>query len=65
MTKYIKGHNLPPRFNILAPLCWLLVLERFDAPGWAYGVVGCLFVIAWAVDAVRQFTWDAVDLFDK
>ena len=63
--KYIKNSNLPPRGIILKPLvCWMM-LDHFDAPAWAYGVVLTLVGIGLIVDLYRLFAGESVDVLEK
>lgn len=61
-SKYIKSNNLPPRLSILWPIVWWLVLERFNAPGWLYGVLFTIIGIVYVTEVWRLFAADAVDL---
>ena len=60
--KFIKQSNMPPRLGLLTyGLVWLL-LERFGAPGWLYGVVYVLLGLGTIIEICRAFTDDGVDL---
>lgn len=63
--RYLKASNLPPRVNVLVPLLWVLVLERFDAPGWIYGVIFTMLGIIYAGEIYRLFAGKAVDIFEE
>ena len=60
--RFIKQSNLPPRLNLLTPVLWFLVLERFGAPGWLYGVVYTVMFVAYAAGAIVLFTGQSVDV---
>ena len=60
--KFIKANNMPPRMSILWPIVWWLVLERFNAPGWVFGVMFTMIGLIYAVEAWRMFAGEAVDL---
>ncbi len=60
--KFIKGNNLPPRFGLLSPLVWWLILERFSAPGWVFGLVYTLIGIFYISEIIRLCISDSVDL---
>jgi hypothetical protein len=63
--RYIKAVNLPPRIGLIAPAVWFLVLERFGAPGWVYGVVYTFIAVVWAAEVYRLFRGEAVDVLEK
>lgn len=51
--KVVHGKNLAMRSPVLTILVFWLVLDRLDAPGWVWGVVGTIAVVlllAWIVD---------------
>lgn len=60
--KVINNSNLPGRLSLIQPLVFWLVLERLDAAGWVWGVVGCLVVIIWILQIVGLFIQDQVDI---
>lgn len=45
--KVLAWKQLPSRPPTVATIAWLLVLDRFHAPGWVWGVIGALLVIVW------------------
>lgn len=45
----IKGTSLAPRLPVTFAIVWWLLLDRLDAPGWAYGVLGSVVVLAFTV----------------
>lgn len=60
--KVIAGKNLPMRLPIgLSILLWLL-LDRLGAPSWAWGCVGTMLAIIWAVSIYAVFTQESVEL---
>ena len=61
-AKFIKAGNLPPRISIIMPFVWWLVLERFEAPGWAFGVVFTVLGFLYVVELFRLFSGEAVDV---
>jgi len=65
MKKYIKFSNLPPRFNFSSMAVWLLVSERFSAPGWIYGAIATIYVLASIITIVEICTSTAVDIFEE
>ena len=63
-VKFIKAGNLPPRVSIIMPFVWWLVLERFEAPGWEFGVVFTVLGITYVVELFRLFSGEAVDVIE-
>lgn len=61
-VKHIKRSNLPPNINILAPFTLFLILERFGAPLWLYGVLYTLYGIAMLLTVFLIFVGQEVDL---
>lgn len=42
---YISLKCMHPRAPVHAAIIWWLLLDRFDAPGWAFGVMWTIVVI--------------------
>lgn len=61
-TKVIANKNLPARAPLWASMVAWLMLDRFDAPGWVFGVVGCLFVLLWLAYICTWFTHESTEL---
>lgn len=55
----IDPRQLPYRPPILAILVYFLLLDRFDAPGWLWGVyltLSAILLIGWIIEiATRRF----------
>lgn len=49
-----RRHELP----FVGTVVWWLVLDRFNAPGWLYGVVFTLAAVVWIVLIVAIFWYD-------
>lgn len=43
----INPNNLSPRMPLISTIAWFLLLDRFNAPGWVWGVIGVLTSAAW------------------
>jgi hypothetical protein len=54
--KVINKNNARCNFPIIATLVWWLVLDKIDAPGWAWGVIGTILVVGWVVIIIDVFT---------
>ena len=50
--KVIALKNLPMRPPITSTIAWFLLLDKFHAPGWLWGVMGTFFAFAWLVTVV-------------
>lgn len=61
--KVIAYKNLPahPPLGVTC-VCWLL-LDRFQVPGWAWGVYGCLVAIAWVAYGYHCHVMHQVNVF--
>lgn len=46
-SKYINPKYLPPRLPLQFTALVLLILDRFDAAGWIWGVAGSFLALAW------------------
>ncbi len=61
-VKVIAGKHLPFRPPLWSSMTAWLMLDRFSAPGWAYGVVGCLFGILWILYFCTWATHESTEL---
>ena len=52
----IARKNIPMDSPLPATVIYWLALDYWKAPGWAWGVVGTLVVVAWIVFLVEAFT---------
>lgn len=49
--------HLPTKLPLLSSIVFYMALDLYQAPGWAWGVVGTIMAvtwIVWAIDALRQ-----------
>jgi len=60
--KYISHANMPPRFPLITGAVGWLLLDRFDAPGWAHGVFWSFFVLLVIVSVYRMSAEQSVDI---
>lgn len=63
--RHIDPKNMPPRIDVLYPFLLWLVLERFAAPAWLYGVLYTLLGIVYAAKFYLLFAGEKVDLLSK
>lgn len=55
-TPVIRAKNLPTRWPIFPTAVLYLLLDRFHAPGYAWGIAGTCAAIIWIAVIVAQFT---------
>jgi len=60
--KYIAHANMPPRFPLIIGAVGWLLLDRFDAPGWAHGVFWSMFAMLVIFSIIRMLGEQAVDI---
>lgn len=60
--KVIKLNQLPAKPPTLATIAWCLLLDRFHAPAWLWGIAGTLFAIMWAGSIYAMCVQDPVQL---
>lgn len=60
--KVIKLSQLPAKPPIVATIAYGLLLDRFHAPAWLWGVVGTLAAILWIFTIVAMCIQDPVML---
>jgi len=63
--KVIAGKNLPAKLPIALSVALWLLMDRYHAPGWLWGVVGTVMAIYWILEIVGICTQEPVDMFDK
>lgn len=59
--KYLHPKCLPPRFPIVSGAVGWLLLDRFAAPGWAYGVWWSLIAVVVAAHLMKLARETPVD----
>jgi hypothetical protein len=52
--RVIKSSSFQAKSPVGTGLLWYLVLEHFQAPGWAYGVAGCILAL-WLFSFIVDF----------
>jgi hypothetical protein len=67
MSRYVvHTSNLPIRWGIIGTaMLWWLFLDRFEAPGWAWGAAGVLWLIMTTGFLVDAATSKKMTLWDK
>jgi hypothetical protein len=63
--KVIKLDNFPFRSPFQFGLVMGLTLDRLGAPGWAWGVVGCVVALGLIMFIASFWTEERVDIFKK
>jgi hypothetical protein len=64
-TKVIAEKNLPVRMPLQFSLICYLLLDKFHAEGWVWGVVGTILALYWFAYIYGLATQEYVDLFEK
>lgn len=54
--KVIHVKHLPARLPLFQTLVAWLMLDRFQAPGWVWGVVGTFFALVWIGTVISMAT---------
>lgn len=52
----IPWDQLPARLPIQTTALVYLLLDRWSAPGWVWGVVGTVLALFWVLAVVRMYT---------
>ena len=63
--KVISFNNLPPKSPIVSTGVAYLFLDKFDASGLVWGIVGTVFVLVWIVWIVDLLNFTPVDIFKE
>jgi hypothetical protein len=64
-VKVIKQANLAPRLPLTFTAVAYLLLDKFDAAGWIWGVLGTLIVVIWIASIVGIVKADFVDIWEE
>lgn len=56
---------MPVAFPVFPTLTLYLMLDKFNAPGWLWGVLGTVMAIIWIACIVEIYTCEDVDVFAK
>jgi hypothetical protein len=60
--KVIARNQLPARLPTVATIAWFLLLERFQAPQWLWGIAGFLAVLFWGTCIYAIWVQESVQL---
>ena len=58
----VSWHQLPTRMPLLGSVVLWLALDRLDAAGWVWGVVGTVVVVGWLFWALSLFIEKHVEI---
>ncbi len=61
--KVISSENMPLHFPIAQMIAMYLLLDRFNAPSWAYGIIFTIYAIVCVAVAVGICNQRSIDLF--
>lgn len=60
----IKGSNLPSRLPLAQTVLYILALDYWNAPQWAWGVVLTILGLGWIAILVKKFLQEVdIDIF--
>lgn len=62
--RVISYKNMPVRLPVGGTCVLYLMLDRFQAPGWVWGVLGTLLAILWGIVVHRLFAQKQIELFE-
>lgn len=60
--RVVSNKNLPMRLPILGTMVWCLLLDKFSAPGWVWGVFGTLLVVVWITAIIDTLNREQVEV---
>lgn len=60
--KVIPRKRLPANLPTMGTLVWYMFLDKINAPGWVWGVMGTLFTVFWIASIVAMFVQKEVDV---
>ena len=63
--KVIAQKNFSMRSPLMPTVVVWLLLDRFQAPGWVWGVVGTLVAILWIAFVAQAWTNEITDIFEQ
>jgi len=63
--KVIKYENLPARKPLLFTAVLYLFLDKFNAPGYVWGICGTLMLLFWIGYFAKLYKQEKVDIFKK
>ena len=61
--KVIAQSNLPSRLPLNTTILFWLLLDRLNAPGWAWGALFTVVGLAWVAALIAMWKNEDVDLF--
>lgn len=63
-VKVLQYNNLPTRPPAVSTALMYLLLDKYNAPGWLWGVIATLYAITWIVTIWKMIDEENVDIFD-
>ena len=63
--KVLQQNNLPTKLPLWQTAVAFLLMERFNAPEWLWGVFGFFFFIVWCTNIYSLVTQENVDLLNN
>lgn len=63
--KVIPRKNIPVHWPISMTAIAYLLLDKFKAPEWVWGIGGTLAVITWILAGISIFTAEETEIFEE
>lgn len=63
--KVVSRKNLPAKLPIYSTAVAYLLLDKFHAADWVWGVIGTLYTLIWIICIVAIVKQEQVELFPK
>jgi hypothetical protein len=62
--KVVSSHALPTNIPVSFTISLFLLLDKFQAPAWAFGAFWTLAVLFWLAAIYKVFADEYVDIFE-
>ena len=63
--KVISGNNIPVRIPVIDAIVLYLLLDKFNAAAWIWGVVGTLWAIMFIATLIATWNEKSIDIFKE
>ena len=61
--KVIDFKNFPSKLPVTSTIAVYLLLDKFNVPGWTWGIVGTIYAIVWVASIYGIIKQESVDIF--
>jgi len=65
LFKVVSRKNTTASLPITSTLVAILALDRWSAPGWVWGALGVIFLVAWISSIIKLYNQEEIDIFAK